>query len=162
MQDETIFAEKGTPQSGVLSSLLANIALDEIEKLLSNWIAEIPAFSPRGHRISKPNLRKRLLFVEYADDFAVFHPDKKVVESAKSLIEEFLKWAQRKHLTRSKVWIRDRYLFKDTGKSKSRLWFGHVGKKQEVIGISYFAETPIVSYNKIADDNSIYDNDFVY
>lgn len=91
MQDETVFPEKGTPQGGVLSPLLANIALDGIEELLSHWIAEIPAFSPGGHRISKPNRRKRLLFVRYADDFVVLHPDKEVVESAKSLIEEFLK-----------------------------------------------------------------------
>ena len=53
--------------------------------------AEIPAFSPGGHRISKPNRRKRLLFVRYSDDFVVLHPDKEVVESAKSFIEEFLK-----------------------------------------------------------------------
>ena len=58
MQDETIFPEKGMPQGGVLSPLLANIALDGIEELLSNWIAEIPAFSPGGHRISKPNVVK--------------------------------------------------------------------------------------------------------
>lgn len=77
MQDETIFPEQGTPQGGVLSPLLANIALDGIEELLSNWIAEIPAFSPGGHRISKPYRRKRLLFVRYADDFVVLHPDKK-------------------------------------------------------------------------------------
>lgn len=281
MQDETIFPEKGTPQGGVLSPLLANIALDGIEELLSNWIAEIPAFSPGGHRISKPNRRKRLLFVRYADDFVVLHPDKEVVESAKSFIEEFLKtmsleihqgktsithtyisvdnqrpgfkflgfwirnylvgktkrgkrgeeyktfirpypqnisdvlrkikiilrqnrevttvverlnpiirgwanyfstvaskktfsamdnklmiqlmrWAKHKHPTRPKVWIRNRYLFKDTRNGKSRLRFGYMGKKQEVIGISYFAETPIVRHKKIAGYKSIYDNDLVY
>jgi RNA-directed DNA polymerase len=91
MQNETIFPQEGTPQGGVLSPLLANIALNGIEDLLSNWIAEIPAFSPGGHRISKPNRRKRLLFVRYADDFVVPHPDKEIVESAKALIEDFLK-----------------------------------------------------------------------
>ena len=45
LQDEMIFPEKGTPQGGVLSPLLANIALNGIEDLLSDWIAEIPAFS---------------------------------------------------------------------------------------------------------------------
>ncbi len=91
MQDEMIFPQKGTPQGGVLSPLLANIALNGIENLLSDWVAEIPAFSPKGHRISKPNRRKRLLFVRYADDFVVLHPDKEIVESAKTLIEKFLK-----------------------------------------------------------------------
>lgn len=281
MQDETIFPQKGTPQGGVLSPLLANIALNGIEDLLSDWIAEIPAFSPGGHRISKPNRRKRLLFVRYADDFVVLHPDKEIVESAKTLIEEFLKtmsleihegktrithtylsvdnqkpgfkflgfwirnypvgktkrgkrgaeyktfirphpqnisdvlrkvkevlrqnrnvimvverlnpiirgwanyfstvaskrtfsamdsklmiqlmrWGKRKHPTRSKTWIRNRYLFKDVKNEKSRLRFGYMCKKQEVIGIQYFAETPIIRHTKVAGDKSIYDNDLVY
>lgn len=91
MQDETIFPQKGTPQGGVLFPLLANIALNGIEDLLSDWIAEISAFSPGGHRISKPNRHKRLLFVRYAGDFVVLHPDKEIVESAKTLTEEFVK-----------------------------------------------------------------------
>jgi len=281
MQDETIFPQKGTPQGGVLSPLLANIALNGIEDLLSDWVAQIPAFSPGGHRISKPNRRKRLLFVRYADDFVVLHPDKEIVESAKTLIEEFLRtmslelhegktrithtylsvdnqrpgfkflgfwirnysvgktkrgergaeyktfirphpqnisdvllkvkkvlrqnrnvitvverlnpiirgwanyfstvaskrtfsaidsklmvqlmrWGKRQYLTRSKAWIRKRYLIKDVKNEKSRLRFGYISKKQEVIGVHYFAETPIARHTKVAGDKSIYDNDLVY
>ena len=58
---------------------------------MSDWVAEIPAFSPGGHRISKPNRRKRLLYVRYADDFVVLHPDKKVIDSVKVLTEEFIR-----------------------------------------------------------------------
>lgn len=46
LQNETIFPEKGTPQGGILSPLLANIALNGVKEYLSDWIAEIPAFSP--------------------------------------------------------------------------------------------------------------------
>ena len=46
MQDDTIFPEKGTPQDGVLYPLLANIALNGIGDLLSDWVVEIPVFSP--------------------------------------------------------------------------------------------------------------------
>jgi RNA-directed DNA polymerase len=91
MQDETIFPDKGTPQGGILSPLLANIAFNGIEEYLSDWVAEIPVFSPGGHLISKPNRRKRLLYVKYADDVVVLHPDKEVIDSIKVLIEEFIR-----------------------------------------------------------------------
>ena len=281
MQDETIFPDKGTPQGGILSPLLANIALNGIEEYLSDWIAEIPAFSPGGHHISKPNRRKRLLYVRYADDFVVLHPDKEVIDSVKVLIEEFIRpmglelhpdktcithtyikignqnpgfkflgfwirnyqvgktkrgkrgedyktfirphpqnisdvlrkiklilkqnnnvvtvverlnpiirgWAnyfstvaskrtfsamdsklmiqlmrraKRKHPTRSKKWIRSRYLFRDTEKGKSRLRFGYISKNDKLIGIYTFAETPIVRHTKVSGGRSIYDNDLIY
>ena len=78
------------------------------------------------------------------------------------LMIQLMRWAKRKHPTRPKVWIRNIYLFKDIRNGKSRLRFGYMGKKQEVIGISYFAETAIVRHRKIAGDKSIYDNDLVY
>ena len=281
MQDETIFPQKGTPQGEILSPLLANIALNGIENLLLDWVAEIPAFSPGGHRISKPNRRKRLLYVRYADDFVVLHPEKEIVESAKSFIEEFLKamslelhpdktrinhtyssinnqkpgfkflgfwiknypvgktrrgkrgaeyktfirphpqnisdvllkikkvlrqnrnvitvvkrlnplirgwanyfstvaskrtfsamdstlmtqlmrWGKRKHPNRSKAWIRNKYLFKDVKNKKSRLRFGYINEKQEIIGIHYFAETIVDRHTKVSGDKSIYDNDLIY
>jgi len=281
IQDEMIFPDKGTPQGGILSPLLANIALNGIEEYLSNWVAEIPAFSPGGHHISKPNRRKRLLYVRYADDFVVLHPVREVIDSAKVLIEEFIRpmglelhpdktrithtyykignqnpgfkflgfwirnyqvgktkrgkrgkkyktfirphpqnisdvlrkiklvlrqnhnvvtvverlnpiirgwanyfstvaskrtfsamdsklmrqlmrWAKRKHPTRSKKWIRNKYLIRDTDKGKSRLRFGYKSKKGKLIGIYTFAETPIVRHTKVAGGRSIYDNDLIY
>lgn len=276
MQDETIFSDKGTPQGGILSSLLVNIALNGIEEYLSDWIAEILAFSPGRHRISKPNRRKRLLYVRYADDFVVLHPDKEIIDSVKVLIEEFIrpmgleshpdktgithtfikiedqnlgfkflgfwiknyqvgkrgekyktfirphlqnisdvlrkiklilkqnnnvitvaerlnsiirgwanyfstveskrtfsainsklmiqlmKWAKRKHPTRSKKWIRNRYLIRDTKKGKSRLRFGYKGKNDKLIGIYTFAEISIVRHTTVSGGKSIYDNDLIY
>ena len=38
----------------------------------------------------------------------------------------------------------------------------YMSKKQEIIGIQYFAETFIVRHTKVAGDKSIYDNDLVY
>ena len=40
--------------------------------------------------------------------------------------------------------------------------FGYLGKQREVIGIQYFAETPVVRHTKVTGDKSIYDNDLVY
>lgn len=75
---------------------------------------------------------------------------------------QLMRWGKRKHPTCSKTWIRNRYLFKDVKNKKSRLRFGYMGKKQEVIGIQYFAETPIIRHTKVAGDKSIYNNDLVY
>lgn len=78
------------------------------------------------------------------------------------LMIQLMRWGKRKHPTCSKAWIRNRYLFKDIKNDKSRLRFGYIGKKQELIGIQYFAETPIVRHTKVTGDKSIYDNDLVY
>jgi RNA-directed DNA polymerase len=68
--------EEGTPQGGVASPLLANIALHGMETLVHQ------AFT---NREGKPTL------VRYADDFVVFHPTKAGVEKAQAVIEAWLK-----------------------------------------------------------------------
>lgn len=78
------------------------------------------------------------------------------------LMIQLMRWGKRKHPTRSKKWIRNRYLFRDVKNRKSRLRFGYVGKKQEIVGIKYFAETPIIRHTKVVGDKSIYDNDLAY
>ena len=40
------------------------------------------------------------------------------------LMIQLMRWAKRKHPTRSKKWIRNKYLIRDTEKGKSRLRFG--------------------------------------
>jgi len=57
---------------------------------------------------------------------------------------------------------RNKYLLRDTKNGKSRLRFGYIAKGQEIIGINYFAETPIVRHTKITGTKSIYDNDLIY
>jgi RNA-directed DNA polymerase len=80
----------------------------------------------------------------------------------KTLMVQLMRWGRRKHPTRSKAWIRGRYLFKDTKSGKSRLRFGYLGKTNEIIGIKYFAETPVVRHTKVMGDKSMYDNDLAY
>jgi RNA-directed DNA polymerase len=66
--------EEGTPQGGVISPTLANMALNGMERLL------------RGHfgKGSMVNL------VRYADDFVVTTPSKEKAEEAKRILEPFL------------------------------------------------------------------------
>ena len=64
--------EKGTPQGGVISPLLANIALHGMENLVKS-------------------INKNAYMVRYADDFVVFHNELKVIEKCKQAIAEWLK-----------------------------------------------------------------------
>jgi RNA-directed DNA polymerase len=69
--------EDGTPQGGVISPLLANIALDGMESLFGGE-------NRRGYPV-KPSNRKglnhKISLVRYADDFVVTAPTQGVIES---------------------------------------------------------------------------------
>ena len=68
----------GTPQGGVISPLLANIALHGME-------AEVRGIVPKTI-----NGQSELGIVRYADDFVVIHKDRKVIEQAKEVISKWL------------------------------------------------------------------------
>lgn len=68
--------EEGTPQGGVISPLLANIALHGMETTISE------AFT---YQERKPAL------VRYADDFVVLHHTREGVEKARAILEQWLK-----------------------------------------------------------------------
>jgi RNA-directed DNA polymerase len=82
--DNNVFSktEAGTPQGGVISPLLANIALHGMETVIkefaSTWIGE-----------KKAN-RKSISLIRYADDFVIMHKDLNRVLEAKEIIEQWL------------------------------------------------------------------------
>src|SRR6266446_2281502 len=72
--------EEGTPQGGIISPVLANMALDGLEKLLRE-------------RYPKPHTRDnaKVNFIRYADDFIVTGDSKELLEKeVKPLIEQFM------------------------------------------------------------------------
>jgi RNA-directed DNA polymerase len=77
----------GTPQGGVISPLLANIALHGMENRI------IQAFPTR--KVYKKGKYAGLLtapnFIRYADDFVILHEDITVVQRCKEIISEWLK-----------------------------------------------------------------------
>ena len=86
-ENELFPTEDGTPQGGVISPILANMALDGMQEILVNHFdlsakGEVSAFV---HNKSKVNL------VRYADDFIITAATKEIAEEAKELIREFLK-----------------------------------------------------------------------
>lgn len=75
------FPEMGTPQGGVISPLLANIALHGIRKELDTYID-----SQSRNKLNK----QAFTYVRYADDFIFMHHDRKVIEGAKFIVQKFL------------------------------------------------------------------------
>jgi RNA-directed DNA polymerase len=73
--DRLYSVSEGTPQGGVISPLLANVALHGMETALQSAYTE---------REGKPFL------VRYADDFVVFHPTQAGAEKARHLVETWL------------------------------------------------------------------------
>lgn len=80
---EFAFPEMGTPQGGIISPLLANIALHGLRKELDAYINRLG-----GHR---PNNRQALTYVRYADDFVLMYPEKNILENLKQVTQDFLK-----------------------------------------------------------------------
>merc|ERR1711879_1108022 len=80
---------KGTPQGGIISPLLSNIALDGLEKHLKNWIEKqtVPWLTSRDGKVAK---RKSIAVIRYADDFIVMHKDLDLLKKAKNEISKWL------------------------------------------------------------------------
>ena len=79
MDGEELFpTTAGTPQGGVISPLLANIALHGMETVISEKF-------PRRRGWTPPKV------VRYADDFVILHEERAVIEQSREIIEEWLK-----------------------------------------------------------------------
>jgi RNA-directed DNA polymerase len=82
---------EGTPQGGVISPLLANVALHGLENLLKDYIVTIKMKNTKGRVIRTAEKLSNLGIIRYADDFVVLHENLEVVIKCKELIEAWLK-----------------------------------------------------------------------
>lgn len=79
MEEMNFFnTEEGTPQGGIMSPTLSNVALNGIEKLLKEKIPKIK------------NISQGIHVIRYADDMVITGKSKEIVLKCKAILSEFL------------------------------------------------------------------------
>jgi RNA-directed DNA polymerase len=82
--DQLFPTKEGTCQGGVISPLLANIALHGMETTIRAAFPDKKVVA--GRRVDwKPNL------IRYADDFVICHPDRAVILQCQRLVQDWLR-----------------------------------------------------------------------
>jgi len=85
LDGDTLFPTiEGTPQGGVISPLLANVALHGLE-----W--EIQAHFTANKSVNGAGVPWKPSVIRYADDFVVLHRDEGVIRECQAIAQEWLK-----------------------------------------------------------------------
>jgi RNA-directed DNA polymerase len=82
--------ELGTPQGGVISPLLANIALHGMEYHLKEFVIKFPMTYASGAPIRPSRRAETLGVVRYADDFVILHHDKRIILACYAEVKNWL------------------------------------------------------------------------
>ena len=98
--------QKGTPQGGIISPLLSNIALHGMEEHMKDWICTKPSFA-KTNKYSKIAKRKSLSIIRYVDNFVIIHKDENIIREAKAEISKWLWDGPRLVLSEEKTAIRN-------------------------------------------------------
>lgn len=133
---------KGTPQGGILSPLLSNIVLNELDWWISNQWETFETKHEYSHRhkyraLKTTNL-KEMFIVRYADDFKVFCRDYKSAQKIYNAIRLWIKERLHLEISPDKSSITNLrknyteylgYKLKATIKGKKRVCKSHVSNK---------------------------------
>lgn len=101
----TIHPEKGTPQGGIISPLLANVVLNELDKWVESQWQDNPVidkyeqgvnrngtlYKNNGYRAMRKTKLKEMYIVRYADDFRIFCRTKTQANNVLIAVTQWLK-----------------------------------------------------------------------
>ena len=76
--------EEGTPQGGVISPLLANIALHGMEEILKEYVSKLPGKGSKRDKVTTISI------IRYADDFVILHENLTVIEQCREILVKWL------------------------------------------------------------------------
>jgi RNA-directed DNA polymerase len=82
---------EGTPQGGVISPLLANIALHGMEERIKELSESFNMKNSKGKQISKRDKRNSTNLIRYADDLVILHESEEAIHQCHQVITEWLK-----------------------------------------------------------------------
>ena len=83
MDGKNLFpTNEGTPQGGVISPLLANIALHGMEERVKQYARTLKG--------NKSKNEQALTLIRYADDFVILHEDLKVIKECQEILKQWL------------------------------------------------------------------------
>lgn len=86
---EILAPTMGTPQGGVISPLLANIALHGLENHLKEFVTKLASPRPTANR-GKAAKQKALTVLRYADDFVVIHENLDILNACIGEVKQWL------------------------------------------------------------------------
>ncbi len=79
---------EGTPQGGVISPLLANVALHGMENRINQAFKGKSFISPQGKKKVYSEYPPKL--IRYADDFVILHEDLSTIQQSQKIVSEWL------------------------------------------------------------------------
>lgn len=78
-KEDITYSNIGTPQGGIISPLLANIALHGLENELKEYVASLKLKPTPNSNRGKIAKMKALSIIRYADDFLLIHVNKEIL-----------------------------------------------------------------------------------